>query len=122
VRQGYSRERLARLLTNAGLDVEVVRYTFGRCGTLMFDLFFATGDSRPNPVLYGLLFPLYMLLAGLDRLLPAPHGAAVLGVARKPAAVWTVRDVQAVSVLAGRVEPTPGNLLQARRSTAAPSA
>jgi SAM-dependent methyltransferase len=86
VRPGYSLEGLAGLFANAGLTVEDVRYTFGRWGTLMFDLFFVMGDSRPNPAVYALLVPLYLALAELDVRLPARHGAAVLGVARKPSA------------------------------------
>lgn len=84
VRDGYSVDALHRLLDNAGLEVDAVRYTFGRAGTLMFDIFFTTGDNRPHPVVYGLLFPFYVLLAQIDLRLPSRHGAAVLGVARKP--------------------------------------
>jgi SAM-dependent methyltransferase len=83
VRQGYSHEHLAHLMRNAGLVPERVRWTFGRFGTLMFDLFFVTGDSRPNILVYAALFPLYMALSALDVVLPARHGAAVLGVGRK---------------------------------------
>jgi hypothetical protein len=60
-----------------------VRRTFGPAGTLMFDLFFVTGDSRPHPLVYLALFPLYMLLALADVFIPARSGAAVMGVARK---------------------------------------
>jgi SAM-dependent methyltransferase len=84
VRDGYSEGELERLLEHAGLDVGSVRRTFGFFGTLMFDIFFITGDSCPNTVVYAALFPLYMALALLDVTLPAANGAAVLGVARKP--------------------------------------
>ncbi len=84
VRQGYSAERLRRLFVDAGLVVDRIAGTFGVCGTLMFDLFFSTGDSRPNPAVFTALFPLYMTLAGLDVVLPTRHGAAILGVARRP--------------------------------------
>lgn len=84
VRDGYSDTGLARLLEHAGLEVESVRRTFGPFGTLMFDLFFATGDNEPHPLVYAALFPLYMTLARLDLALPGRHGAAVLGVGRKP--------------------------------------
>lgn len=84
VRQGYSLGRLAEVFANAGLDVDTVRYTFGRFGTLMFDVFFVTGDNRPNPLVFASLLPLYLALAKLDVVLPTRHGAAVLGVARKP--------------------------------------
>jgi 2-polyprenyl-3-methyl-5-hydroxy-6-metoxy-1,4-benzoquinol methylase len=85
VRDGYSEERLRALFDDAGLSVESVRRTFGPAGTLMFDLFFVTGDNRPNPLVYLALFPAYMLLAAADVRLPARNGAAVLGIARKNA-------------------------------------
>jgi SAM-dependent methyltransferase len=85
VRPGYTAASLAHLFRDAGLDVEEIGFTFGPCGTLMFDLFFASGDSRPNPLLYAALFPVYMGLAVLDVTFPARHGAAILGVARRPA-------------------------------------
>lgn len=84
VRQGYSERALRTLLGNAGLEVEAVRFTFGPFGTLMFDLFFATGDSAPNPAVYAALFPVYMTLSALDLRAPAAHGAAILGCGRKP--------------------------------------
>ncbi len=84
VRDGYSERQLELMLSDAGLEVATVRRTFGRFGTLMFDLFFVTGDSRPNPAAYAALFPLYMALARLDVACPGRTGAAVLGVGRKP--------------------------------------
>jgi 2-polyprenyl-3-methyl-5-hydroxy-6-metoxy-1,4-benzoquinol methylase len=85
VRQGYSEADLERLFTNADLETERVRRTFGPFGTLMYDIFFVTGDSQPNPVVFAGLFPLYLGLSALDVMLPAPQaGAAILGVARKP--------------------------------------
>jgi len=83
VRDGYSEDRLRELFEGAGLSVESVRRTFGPAGTFMFDLFFVTGDSRPNPLVYLALFPFYMLLAAVDVLIPSRRGAAVMGVARK---------------------------------------
>jgi 2-polyprenyl-3-methyl-5-hydroxy-6-metoxy-1,4-benzoquinol methylase len=83
VRDGYAAPEVARMLERAGLEVDTVHYTFGRFGTLMFDLFFATGDSEPHPLVYAMLFPLYMTLARLDVALPGRNGAAVLGVGRK---------------------------------------
>ena len=83
VRQGYSEETLGGIIRDAGLDVERIRWTYGRFGTLMFDLFFVTGDSRPNPLVFAALFPLYMALSALDVALPARHGAGILGVGRK---------------------------------------
>ncbi|HEY7650332.1 MAG TPA: class I SAM-dependent methyltransferase [Methylomirabilota bacterium] len=85
VRPGYSADMLQKLFENGGLQPETIRFTFGPWGTLMFDLFFATGDNQPHPLVYGTLFPLYMALARLDVARPSRHGAAILGVARKVA-------------------------------------
>jgi SAM-dependent methyltransferase len=85
VRDGYSERQIEVLFDDAGLEVESVRQTFGPFGTLMFDLFFATGDNRPNPVVYAGLFPFYLALGALDLSLTTRRGAAVLGIARKPA-------------------------------------
>ena len=52
----------------------------------MFDLFFVTGDSRPHPLVYAALFPLYMGLSMVDVMGPARGGAAIFGIARKRAA------------------------------------
>jgi 2-polyprenyl-3-methyl-5-hydroxy-6-metoxy-1,4-benzoquinol methylase len=84
VRDGYSEATLAKLFDNVGLEVNLIRRTFGRFGTLMFDIFFCTGDSRPHPLVYAALFPFYMALAGLDLAFPGRTGAGILGVARKP--------------------------------------
>jgi SAM-dependent methyltransferase len=84
VRPGYSADQLRTLLEHAGLGVDTIRFTFGAWGTLMFDLFFVTGDNRPNPLLYAALFPVYLGLARLDLAWPGAHGAAILGVGRKP--------------------------------------
>lgn len=83
VRQGYSEADVERLFATAGLATERIRRTFGPCGTLMFDLFFVTGDSRPNPLVFAALFPLYMVLSAMDVTLPYKTGAAILGSARK---------------------------------------
>ena len=84
VRQGYSDTDLCRLMENAGLEVDRIRWTFGRFGTLMFDLFFISGDSQPNPAVYIFLFPVYMVLSILDVVFPVRHGAGILGVGKKP--------------------------------------
>lgn len=84
VRQGYSEAHLQRLFEDAGLVTKRVRRTFGFFGTLMFDIFFVTGDSRPNPLIYAALFPFYMGLSFLDLALPTSTGAGILGVAHKP--------------------------------------
>jgi hypothetical protein len=83
VRAGYTLADCRRLIDAAGLDLEVTRTTFGPFGTLMFDLFFVTGDSRPNPLVFAALFPLYLGLSFLDLHFPGRHGAAVLAVGRK---------------------------------------
>lgn len=84
VRQGYSAEDLSRLLRAAGVEVNRIRWTFGRFGTLMFDLFFLTGDSRPNAAVYAALLPLYLALSALDIAFPVRQGAGILAVGRKP--------------------------------------
>lgn len=84
VRQGYGESDLERIFATAGLETERVRRTFGPLGTLMFDIFFVTGDSRPNPLVFAALFPFYLGLAALDLVVPSKTGAAILGVARKP--------------------------------------
>ncbi len=83
VRQGYSHEGLSRLMKEAGLVVDRIRWTYGRFGTLMFDLFFVTGDSQPSPVVFAALFPFYMALSVLDVTFEVRHGAGILGVGRK---------------------------------------
>jgi hypothetical protein len=49
----------------------------------MFDLFFVTGDSQPNPLVYMLLFPVYMGLSVLDVGLPIRYGSGILAVGKK---------------------------------------
>lgn len=83
VRDGYSDKDIQHLFQHTGLDAKAIRWTFGRCGTLMFDLFFVTGDSKPNPLVYLLLFPLYLGLSVLDVNLPIRHGAGILAVGQK---------------------------------------
>lgn len=83
VRDGYSVEDMQRLFQYAGLQAETIRCTFGRWGTLMFDLFFVTGDSNPNPLVYMTLFPVYMGLSVLDVSLPIRHGSGILAVGEK---------------------------------------
>jgi hypothetical protein len=75
---------MRRFFSRTGLEVEAIHWTFGRFGTLMFDLFFVTGDSRPNPLMYATLFPMYMGLALLDVCIPNQTGSAIMAVGRKP--------------------------------------
>ena len=84
VRQGYSEADLERVFTEAGLETEKTLRTFGPFGTLMFDIFFVTGDSRPNPLVFAALFPFYLGLSTLDLVIPSKKGAAILGVGKKP--------------------------------------
>ena len=84
VRDGYSQEDMRRFFLRTGLEVEAIHWTFGRFGTLMFDLFFITGDSRPNPLIYATLFPIYMGLALLDVRTSSQAGSAIMAVGRKP--------------------------------------
>jgi SAM-dependent methyltransferase len=84
VRDGYSLDRLRNLFEEAGTEPIQVRFTYGRCGTLCFDLFFSIGDNRPNPLVFVVLFPLLKALAFLDLYGEPNRGAAVLGMARKP--------------------------------------
>ncbi len=83
VRDGYSVENFEHFLQQNDLKIETIRWTFGRFGTLMFDLFFVTGDSQPNPLVYAALLPLYIGLSILDVCLPNRSGSALLAVGRK---------------------------------------
>ena len=83
VRDGYSPKDMERLLKQSGLSSERIQWTFGRFGTLMFDLFFVTGDNQPNVVVYMVLFPFYMGLSWLDVCLPNHDGSAIMAVGRK---------------------------------------
>ncbi len=83
VRDGYAKKDMYRMFADANLEVNAIRWTYGRFGTLMFDLFFITGDSRPNPLVYMALFPLYMGLSVLDVSLPNASGCGILVVGQK---------------------------------------
>lgn len=84
VRDGYSAAEMQYFLEANDLTVETIRWTFGRFGTLMFDIFFVTGDNSPSPLAYAVLFPLYMGLSVLDVALPNRSGSALMAVGRKP--------------------------------------
>jgi hypothetical protein len=83
VRQGYSIQELRQRFEAPGSKPMRIRYTYGRWGTVSFDLFFSIGDNRPNPLLFLGLYPLLKLLGWLDLKNQPAHGAAVLGVAQK---------------------------------------
>jgi ubiquinone/menaquinone biosynthesis C-methylase UbiE len=83
VRQGYSMEGLKCLFEAEELEPTRIRYTYGRWGTLAFDIFFSIGDNRPNPVLFASLFPILKVLACLDLRDNPVHGAGILGIGKK---------------------------------------
>ncbi|ETX09169.1 class I SAM-dependent methyltransferase [Candidatus Entotheonella palauensis] len=84
VRDGYSVADMQHFLAANDLTVETLCWTFGRFGTLMFDIFFVTGDNRPSPLVYAALFPFYMGLSVLDVALPNRSGSAIMAVGRRP--------------------------------------
>ncbi len=84
VRDGYSTADMQHFLEANDLVVNTIRWTFGRFGTLMFDIFFVTGDNRPPLLAYAALFPVYLGLSALDVALPNRSGSAILAVGRKP--------------------------------------
>lgn len=84
VRHGYSTADMAHFLEANDLMIETIRWTFGRFGTLMFDIFFVTGDNHPSPLAYAVLFPFYMGLSVLDVALPNRSGSALMAIGRKP--------------------------------------
>ena len=83
VRDGYSTDGLKTLFGEAGADPIEIRYTYGRWGTLSFDLFFSIGDNHPNPIVFAGVYPLLKTLAYMDLYNEPAHGAAVLGIAQK---------------------------------------
>lgn len=85
VRQGYGPAELAEKFSLAGASMLSSRFTFGLFGTLAFDLFFVIGDNRPNPIVFGLMFPALMALAAADLYFPTRTGSAILAVAQRPA-------------------------------------
>ncbi len=83
VRQGYSLQDLEEKFTAVGAHLKRAYLTFGFFGTLAFDLFFVIGDNRPQPIVFALMFPFLMALAGLDLVFPSRTGSAILAVASK---------------------------------------
>lgn len=83
VRGGYSLKDVARLTAGAGFPSYDYRWTYGKYGTLAFDLFFIIGDSKPNPLVFLPMFPLLASLAYLDLWDRPDSGSALLVVARK---------------------------------------
>lgn len=83
VRDGYSAADMRHFFEVNDLAIDTIRWTFGLFGTLMFDLFFATGDNRPSPLAYAVLFPFYLGLSALDVALPNRSGSAIMAVGHK---------------------------------------
>jgi len=83
VREGYSIEGITTTLKSIGFREVSCEYTFGFWGTLSFDLFFAIGDNKPNPLIFLMAFPFLMLTAMLDLYFPSRQGSALLVVAKK---------------------------------------
>jgi 2-polyprenyl-3-methyl-5-hydroxy-6-metoxy-1,4-benzoquinol methylase len=86
VREGYSPERIRSMLAECEMECLTTRYTYGRFGTLAFDIFFVLGDSKPNALVFALEFPLLLALSFLEARSHPKHGAGLLVVARKPGA------------------------------------
>jgi SAM-dependent methyltransferase len=80
VRDGYGTGDVAEKFQRAGGEVRKAYFTFGLFGTLAFDVFFVIGDSRPNPVLFAVLFPLLVGLGCLDLWFRSSTGSAILAV------------------------------------------
>lgn len=83
VRDGYSKLDIEEKLREAGGRLVSCYFTFGFFGTLAFDLFFVIGDNQPNPVAFGLLFPLLLALGWLDLRFLSETGSAILAVGTK---------------------------------------
>ena len=83
-REGYSITEITRKLEKEGFKNIRCVPTFGFFGTLAYDLFFFIGDNNPNPLVYLMLLPLFMVLGFLDVSLPIQHGSALMVTAQKP--------------------------------------
>ncbi|WP_319548609.1 class I SAM-dependent methyltransferase [Desulfogranum marinum] len=66
VRPGYSPQQIEKMLRDEGFVNVKAKYTFGWPGTRAFDLFFIIGDSKPNPIIFLLFFPLLLFLGWVD--------------------------------------------------------
>lgn len=85
VREEYTEDEIRRLLTQAGFAIHRVDYTFGPLGELAFELNQLFWTQPPLRFLFALqTFPVALLLACLDFLLPKSSGNAFLVVAYKP--------------------------------------
>jgi ubiquinone/menaquinone biosynthesis C-methylase UbiE len=86
VRDGYSKLEIQEKFREAGGRAVSCYFPFGLFGTLAFDLFFVIGDNQPNPIVFGLLFPLLLALGWLDVRFLSETGSAILAVGTKGAA------------------------------------
>ena len=85
VREEYTEDEIRRLLAGAGFALHRLDYTFGPLGELSFELNQLFWRQRPLRFLFALqTFPVALLLAYLDFLLPKQDGNAFLVVAYKP--------------------------------------
>jgi len=83
-RPGYSRERIAGMVTAAGLQIEKIFYTYGWLETVSNNISYAiTRAEAKNRPLYALLFPLLNAMAWLGRNSRPDKGAGILVVATK---------------------------------------
>ena len=80
VRQGYGEAELKAKVREAGLEPTSVRYTHGRWGTLAWELWML---ARWRLLAKLLLWPLAMLLIGLELACPPSWGNCILLEARK---------------------------------------
>lgn len=82
-RDGYSVDEITPKLKNQGFDDIRCIQTFGIFGTFAYDLFFYIGDNNPNPLVYLLCLPFFIVLGFLDVVLPIQHGSGLMVVAQK---------------------------------------
>jgi SAM-dependent methyltransferase len=86
VRPGYTREEMVSLLTSAGLEVELIGYSYNSIETLANDVsYLITGGRERRKLLYAATFPLLMAVAQLGRPWPArERGSGLIAIARRP--------------------------------------
>jgi SAM-dependent methyltransferase len=83
VRQGYDEQDLKTKVREADLEIASVRYTHGRWGTLAWELWQL---ARPSVLARTLLWPLAMLLIGLEMASPSSWHNCILLEAKAPLA------------------------------------
>lgn len=82
-REGYSVKEITQKLEQVGFKDLRCMPIFGFFGTLAYDLFFFIGDNNPNPLVYLLLLPLFMVLGFLDVSLPIQKGSGLMVLATR---------------------------------------